>query len=245
MKKKILCTLLCVSMVLATIGCGAKETTSTNVTVNTEDAQEETKETPQEENEESSVEETTNDIIVNDERPESLNVGKTYKLDCGTYSIIDSNNGLDTIKIEFYGQAFKAIVPQDIGALGEGNGSNQVDIANKDQSKLLKSWFSLDMEDKVADDAMTEDEWRNFLTDSTYEDGYYFSKEWVNDNLLKIVFEANFNSASGHNLHGYAVFYTDYENGGSFQYFYGEDINIYNEDVVKLVIDSIEMIPTK
>ena len=236
MMKRILCTLLCVAMALGTLaGCGKEETKveteNNDVLVEVEnDTTTTTKE-----------EETTNTPIVEAERPEGMVVGKVNYTDWGSYTVVDSANGLDNIEVEFYGQAFKATVPQDMGNLAEGNGSNQVDISNKNQTKLLKAWFSLDMEDKVADELLTESEWRYFLTDSTYEEGYYFNKEWINEDLLKVVFEADFNAASGKTLHGYAVFYTDYKNGGCFQYFYGEDVSIYNDDVAKIVIESIEM----
>ena len=239
MKKKILCTLLCVSMVLATIGCGAKEkeTTSDNVVVETEENVENETST----NEEIEVENETSDIVVDAERPEGMIVGKTNYTDWGSYTVVDSANGLDNIEVEFYGQAFKATVPQDMGALSGGMNEKQIDILNNNQSKLLKAWFSLDMEDKAANEAMTEDEWRYFLTGSTYEDGYYFSKEWVNEDLLKVVFEANFKNGTETEMHGYAAFYVDYKNGGSFQCFYGEEISVYDANVAKIVIDSIEM----
>ena len=238
MKKRILCTLLCVAMALGTLaGCGKEETKveteNNDVLVEVEnDTTTTTKE-----------EETTNTPIVEAERPEGMVVGKTNYTDWGSYTVVDSANGLDNIEVEFYGQAFKATVPQDMGALSGGMNEKQVDILNANQNKLLKAWFSLDMEDKAADDAMTEDEWRYYLTGSTYEDKYYFNKEWVNEDLLKVVFEADFNAASGKTLHGYAIFYTDYKNGGAFQYFYGEKLDIYNDEVAKLVANSIEMIP--
>ena len=100
MKRKLLCTLLCVTMAFSTLaGCGAKETTSTNVVVEKEEIE------TQVENEESTVEEqevTNNEIIVEDERPEGAVVGETYTTDWGTYTIVDSVNGLDNIEVEFY-----------------------------------------------------------------------------------------------------------------------------------------------
>lgn len=236
MRRKLLCTILCVTMVFSTlIGCGAKENASDNVVVETEE---------NETNIENETNTNTNeDVVVDAERPEGMVVGKTNYTDWGSYTVVDSINGLDNIEVEFYGQAFKATVPQDMGGTSYCDGSKNIEIYNKDESKILKAWYSENsIEDKEKDDKITEEEMKSFLSSSTYEEGYYYSKEWINDNLLKFTFEANRTTDNGKEYHGYAVFMSDYEKGLCYQFYYGESVDICDMDVVKLVANSLDFL---
>ena len=233
MKKRILCTLLCVAMALGTlIGCGKEET---KVETENNDVLVEV------ENDTTIKEEETK---VETERPKGMVVGKTNYTDWGSYTVVDSVNGLDNIEVEFYGQAFKATVPQDMGEISYCDGSKNIEIYNKNESKMLKAWYSKNsIEDKEKDDKITEEEMKSFLSSSTYEEEYYYNKEWINDNLLKFTFEANRIADNGKEYHGYAVFMSDYEKGLCYQFYYGETIDICNMDVVKTVANSLDFLP--
>ena len=101
------------------------------------------------------------------------------------------------------------------------------------------------MEDKATDEAYTEEEWRSFLLDSYTKDGYAFEKTWINENLLEVSFETNSINKNGKDRYGYAVFKMDFEKGWCYQFYYGEDIEICNTDVVKIVAKSLDFLESK
>lgn len=236
MKKKLICIFLFVAMALGTLsGCGKEETKVE--TENNDVLVEVEKETT------TNKEETTNTPIVKDERPELAKVGKTTYMDWGSYTIVDSANGLDDVEVEFYEMTFKATVPQDMGATSEWDEKSLLKLYNKDKSKLLMAWYvPITMDDKAKDDTFTEEEWRSFLVGSYSKDGYSFEKNWITDDILEVSFETNTANTKGQEEYGYAVFKMDFAKGFCYQFYYCENLDICNANVVKTVANSFDFL---
>lgn len=238
MKKRFLSTLLCVAMSLSVFaGCGKTEEPTKEPNVETET-------TLETEEVEDAVASTNEYLTVDVERAQGIEVGTTYDKEWGTYTVVNSENGLDDVEVQFYGTAFKVKLPQDMGAKFSWNPNEKLVIKNEDGSKLLSLYCSeTSMQDKEKDDSYTEEKLRSFWKNSTSEEGYFFHKEWLDENLLSIVFEGNnVYEDTNDNVYGYAIYLIDYEKGICCQFYYTESIDIANKNVARIVADTLELV---
>lgn len=252
MKRKFLCTLLCVTMAFSTlVGCGAKEITSTNESV--EAIETEVENEPTEEVSEKATEESkeTNEEIVEETfveskwKEENIVYGRTEYTPFGYYNIIgplEGNPNLEQYEINFDGHIFQVVMPKDVGNSIEYNEERHIlNFFNKDSSKVVSIVYTKGAFNSLTATSECEYIMKELGADTTNEDiivldettykAYQFGKTEVYPNLAYL---------GCWNI-GSEKMYKDkmYENVGyNYRLFYGETNETFNRETVKTIMES-------
>ena len=239
MKKRILSTLLCVTIIATMlVGCGKDvEKAETNETL----VEVEQKEEVQEET-----------FVESEWKEENIVLGEIREVDFGRYMVIEQheeNPNLEKYEIEFDGHIFQVSLPKDVGDNIEYNEDKHVlNFFNSDKSKVVSivytkgAFNSLTATDEceyVMSEigADTTNEEIVVLDETTYK-AYQFGKNEVYLNLAYL---------SCWNI-GTEKTYKDkiYENVGyNYRLFYGETNDSFNRDTVKTIMESFKFITDK
>lgn len=263
MKRKILCTLLCVTMAFSIlIGCGGKETTPTNESVETKENEviEEVSETVTEETnntseevDETITEETNNTseevveetFVESEWKKENIVYGETRTTPFGSYVVVgplEENPNLEQYEIDFYGHIFQVAMPKDVGDRVEYEEERHIlNFFNKDFSKVVSIVYT-----KGAFNSLT-----------AIEECEYIMKEIGADTTneeITVLDEATYKAYQFGKSEDYPNLaylgcwnigpekvYKDktYENVGyNYRLFYGETNETFNRETVKTIMES-------
>lgn len=263
MKRKFLCTLLCVTMAFSTlVGCGAKETTPTNESVETKENEsiEEVSETVTEETnnaneevDETITEETNNTgeevveetFVESEWKKENIVYGETRTTPFGSYVVVgplEENPNLEQYEIDFDGHIFQVAMPKDVGDRIEYNEeTNTINFFNKDNSKIVGITYTKGAFDTLDAYYSCYYAIEDLGVDTTNEEiiildeKIYSAYQFAKGGYYKnLAYLSCWNIGTEKTYDG-----TLYENVGyNYRLFYGENNETFNRETVKTIMES-------